>query len=497
MDRTTSHQPTGTQPAGAEPAARSDRTNLDVEHRNGRRPGHAATTQHQRQPATAQRTGSEATTARDRHHLDTDGAPPPVRHTGDTPTRGPATRAEPATRRRGQPPRRTTRRHAPTQSRPATSTSPPTTGAATDRVRTRPRAGVEPGSCFRNGLVTSPRCWRRSSWTSTSCSRGVAHEQPFSTVSASGQGSVDCRPSEAVPPGNADGRTRVAGLRGGSGRDGSCSVPGCGRGTRSRRCGSMLRPSGVLPWAVDSRARARHPREALAVSPCHSSGEARLRYVDRTRSGGLPRTEGFTAPEYRAKAYHCPHCGVFAHQNWSKASFTTPYPSDRVVRSQCQSCGEMAIWVDEQLVFPSATVISPPNQDLEEAIQADYREAASIVERSPRGAAALLRLAIQKMCRQLHLPGKNLNSDVATLVSQGTIPETIQQALDVVRVVGNNAVHPGELSLEDDRDTAVQLFELVNLIAEGAISQPKRVAKLYERLPSGARAAISKRDDTG
>ena len=71
------------------------------------------------------------------------------------------------------------------------------------------------------------------------------------------------------------------------------------------------------------------------------------------------------------------------------------------------------------------------------------------------------------------------------------LDKRIQQALDVVRVVGNNAVHPGELDIRDDTATAHKLFELINLISDVMISQPKHIGALYEALPEGARASPS------
>jgi len=123
----------------------------------------------------------------------------------------------------------------------------------------------------------------------------------------------------------------------------------------------------------------------------------------------------------------------------------------------------------------------------------DYEEASTILDLSPRGAAALLRQAIQRLCVHLGEKGDNINADIAALVEKG-LDVRVQQALDVVRVIGNNAVHPGQIDLRDDRATAEKLFGLVNLIAENRISQPKHVAEMFGALPEGARKAIERRD---
>jgi hypothetical protein len=61
-------------------------------------------------------------------------------------------------------------------------------------------------------------------------------------------------------------------------------------------------------------------------------------------------------------------------------------------------------------------------------------------------------------------------------------------------VIGNNAVHPGELDLRDDRDTAVSLFALINFIIDQQIAEPKRLSRVYALLPERARQAIERRD---
>ena len=162
--------------------------------------------------------------------------------------------------------------------------------------------------------------------------------------------------------------------------------------------------------------------------------------------------------------------------------------------AQCFNCNNISIWVYKSLIFPSAKSGDQANADIPSHIRLDYDEARSICTISPRGAAALLRLCIQKLCVYLGEPGKNLNSDIASLVSKGLNP-TVQKALDIVRVVGNEAVHPGVMDLKDDYATVSRLFGLVNVITEQMITLPAHVKSLYETLPEDKRKAIEERDN--
>jgi hypothetical protein len=89
--------------------------------------------------------------------------------------------------------------------------------------------------------------------------------------------------------------------------------------------------------------------------------------------------------------------------------------------------------------------------------------------------------------------GENINADIASLVSKGLETE-IQMALDIVRVIGNNAVHPGELNLQDDRPTATALLNLVNIIVDRRIAAKKRIEEMFAGLPPRSLEAIAKRD---
>lgn len=134
-----------------------------------------------------------------------------------------------------------------------------------------------------------------------------------------------------------------------------------------------------------------------------------------------------------------------------------------------------------------------PNQDMPDDIKRDYEEAREIANLSTRGAAALLRLAIQKLCAHLGQPGKNINNDIKELVAKG-LPPKVQEALDVVRLIGNDAVHPGTIDLRDDFETVTTLFKLVNFITQKMITEPREIDEIYGRLPGDKLDGIKQRD---
>lgn len=252
----------------------------------------------------------------------------------------------------------------------------------------------------------------------------------------------------------------------------------------------------------------------------------------------------YTPPSTTLTAFSCPHCGVLTSQFWYRA-FSGPVPTEsktpnllkevdktlfaeigegerkkmlawiekasagfpfiektsdyssniayNVHFSSCFECKKISIWIYDALVWPSASEAPDPNPDLPDDVRADYDEAGLVLNTSPRSAAALLRQAVQRLCAHLGEKGKNIDADIAALVQKG-LDKRIQRALDVVRVIGNNAVHPGQIDLKDDRAIAEKLFGLVNLIADALISQPKHIDAMFEGLPEGAKQAIEKRD---
>lgn len=148
----------------------------------------------------------------------------------------------------------------------------------------------------------------------------------------------------------------------------------------------------------------------------------------------------------------------------------------------------------EILLYPrTSTIDVQPNPDMPSNVREVFDEASLILDDSPRASAALSRLAIELLMDELKAEGRNLNDKIGYLVTQG-LPVSIQQALDTVRVIGNNAVHPGEINMSDDKEMAITLLKFINIIVQNQISEPRSIKEAYSSLPEGAIKGIEQRD---
>jgi len=193
-----------------------------------------------------------------------------------------------------------------------------------------------------------------------------------------------------------------------------------------------------------------------------------------------PRPSGKDVPpSIERDAFCCPHCGAYTHQYWYTVHVermkkgSTPFvPGNEFLEhideipdlpaqkreewkklvqkhqtgkvffennenyygetvasnlnlSKCYTCGEIAVWVYDRLLYPPQRIGPEPNEDLPEAVKTDYEEARSILNLSPRGAAAMLRLCVEKLSNHLEAAGASLDDKIADLVKKGLIPMLI------------------------------------------------------------------------
>lgn len=248
-----------------------------------------------------------------------------------------------------------------------------------------------------------------------------------------------------------------------------------------------------------------------------------------------------TNPALGKPAFACPHCRAHAQQKWywafakpaegelpwtrDTSTFIatmtnptatperqkqaammwsrTPFIGDEdqhgpmlanVAATVCFACERTAIWVGDKVLYPVVSTAAPmPSTDLPDHLVADYLEAGAVLDASPRSAAALLRLVIEKLLIHLGESG-TINSMIGSLVAKGVSPK-VQKALDVIRVFANESVHPGTLQTSDDRATALSLFSLVNIVCETLITEDRKISEMFAALPPAKLAAIQQRDE--
>ena len=255
----------------------------------------------------------------------------------------------------------------------------------------------------------------------------------------------------------------------------------------------------------------------------------------------------FVRPAITLDGFNCPHCGAYAHQQWcslraqalvqdrvpeplpltdlalyspkprnidTRKNRISPLQAHRLRRlpilrsslkpaadhdllnawaSKCAKCEEAALWIGRQQIWPAVSVAPNPHPDMPEGVRSEYMEARAIMDKSPRAAAALLRLAVEGLCDQLGAKGKRLFDKIGHLVSKG-LPKEVRDSLDAVRITAGDAMHTGQIRRNDDRDVVDKLFEFVNFIVQETISRPRHIAQMQKRFSEDALKAIEERD---
>lgn len=241
-------------------------------------------------------------------------------------------------------------------------------------------------------------------------------------------------------------------------------------------------------------------------------------------------SENYVVPEYGGNGFTCPNCQAYSHQDWNEVlksgkkhvghglflglrrpekvmsvfdksstysendEAVEEYLTDNAIAiSTCFKCFKEAFWIEGKLIYPHFSDAPPAHIDMPEEVKEVYNEAKGILDLSPRASAALLRLALEKLLPLVGAEGKNINSMIGDLVSKG-LSEDVQNALDGLRVIGNEAVHPGTINIQDNKDVSKALFEILNFIVYRLVTEKKRIKKIYGLIPDQKIEGIDKRD---
>lgn len=233
---------------------------------------------------------------------------------------------------------------------------------------------------------------------------------------------------------------------------------------------------------------------------------------------------------YGESSFVCPSCSVFAQQLWHQILFKSETAlnqhgevevnqfyviqegiekfffegeyirEDNVVAfCRCQSCKQYSLWSDQKLVYPQKSLIPEPRKLMPDDVKKLYQEASDVFVHSPRASVALLRLALEVLLPHLGATKGTINNMISQLVSERKAIGKIQEAMDTLRVIGNNAVHPGEIIFEDGDDeyqnqTAIALFKILNYIVVETLESDAMINNLYSQLPEKVLKGIDNRD---
>lgn len=209
--------------------------------------------------------------------------------------------------------------------------------------------------------------------------------------------------------------------------------------------------------------------------------------------------KNYVAPLYNLDWFNCPHCWAFSHHKWYDIWYwMAGFNRLDLNISICVKCEKYCIWSreKEEMIRPNVVTAPLPNEDMPDDVKELYEEARQISSLSPRAAAALLRVSLEKLTAFLWETEWKLNTRIWNLKKQW-LPEKVIQSLDILRITANEWwSHSWEIDLtwEDNQEIVNGLFFLVNFIVEKVISDNKRVDEMYSLLPEDKVKWIKNRD---
>ena len=146
----------------------------------------------------------------------------------------------------------------------------------------------------------------------------------------------------------------------------------------------------------------------------------------------------------------CPHCLENFHDHWSNVNL----PADkeghwRVQHTACPACERMTarLLLFSQAgnrviqVHPKGVARTPLPNEVPQKYATDYREACNVLADSAKASAALSRRCLQLLLREVAgVKASDLSKEIDAVLP--SLPSSIAEAVDAVRVIGNFAAHP-------------------------------------------------------
>ena len=194
----------------------------------------------------------------------------------------------------------------------------------------------------------------------------------------------------------------------------------------------------------------------------------------------------------------CSHCGndtsqkiLFRYVGSEKIDFGPNDDFDVPVDYtlvECMTCEELLLYYrpayeqDELLgftLYPSQAVIS---SSVPQNIRKAYGEARRIYKLAPNAFAILIRRALEFICKDKKIAGRNLKECVGNMASSGLIPPVLSEMADGLRILGNYGAHASDI--EFTFEDTVLMDDFIKAILEYVYVAPDKISRFKMRINS-------------
>ncbi len=208
-----------------------------------------------------------------------------------------------------------------------------------------------------------------------------------------------------------------------------------------------------------------------------------------------------TPPKFGENSFTCPYCDVLTTQSWQTWKQATVmnvrFDNSLILTTvECYNCQNHSVWRGGIMIYPLESFAPKPIINMPDDVKEIYEEARQVHVYSARAAAALLRVALEKLTIHLGETAGKLDTRIGSLQKKGLPPQVIS-SFDIVRIVGNEGgAHVGTIDLTgaDGADVVNKLFWLINYIIEKTINEPAEIERIAQTLPQGKLDGIKNRD---
>jgi len=105
----------------------------------------------------------------------------------------------------------------------------------------------------------------------------------------------------------------------------------------------------------------------------------------------------------------------------------------------------------------------------------------SLSDENYDAAAVMARSALQSAVRHQHAVGTSLKGQIQDLASRGILPPLMQEWSDQVRILGNDAAHPGPGQAAPDPRDAKDIVQFLDFLLEYLYTLPHRIIEYRRR----------------